>query len=135
MNNEKPDNLGLYVDLYRHEDLMIWTKLRFVITFNSLLLAAWVFINDKGIVLQIEIPSRLIPVIGFFSSILLMKTLINGRGYLRKYADQWRPYLYPNDESTKPLYGSRILATSTISIFFTGIVSIMWIGVILVLTR
>ncbi len=116
-----------FADLYRHEDQLIWTKVKFIFTFTSILMAAWAFAFEKNHYFPEFVSRILIPVIGLIASFLFFVTVYNGRAYLKSHAQEWRGIMSPDSDTSRPMAGIKCLPTSYIMQVICILLILFWL--------
>jgi len=117
-----------FIDLYKHEDLLTWTKVKFIFTYNSFLIAAWAYSRNpaNGV---FDLPQYLLPFVGILSNFLFGFTLWSSGKHLTAYRNSWAKNLYGEleDPSEYAGYvGGGLFSSVKINIYLVFLVMILW---------
>lgn len=118
----------LLVDLYKHEDNLLWTKIRFMLLFNSGLVVALKFVVMEASV-SLNLTSTALALFGFLTSLIFVVTLHGTKRHLTAYRNEWSKQIFPESGVAFAGMSPFRLTTTSSAIFLAIMAAVAWFSI------
>ncbi len=119
------EEFKIIIDLYKHEDTLLWAKVKFIMLFNTALFGAWYYliVNKDPILLY---SGDIVSGLGVLTNLLLALTVYSSRRHIKAYRDKWTKDIFTEGNKFAGVAPFK-LTTSVTMIILVAIVSVVWL--------